>query len=42
MTWLRSEAEGASALDRTFGLRPNAYARFREGAKLGKVVLVNG
>ena len=30
MTWLRSEAAGASALDRTFGLRPNAYARFRE------------
>ncbi|HUI49886.1 MAG TPA: hypothetical protein VL119_14430 [Acidimicrobiia bacterium] len=30
MTWLRSEAPGDLALDRVFGLRPNAYARFRE------------
>lgn len=30
MTWLRSEAAGASALDRVFGLRPNAYARFTD------------
>jgi hypothetical protein len=30
MTWLRSEVDGATPLDRVFGLRPNAYARFRE------------
>jgi hypothetical protein len=30
MTWLREEAAGATALDRVFGLRPNAYARFTE------------
>ena len=30
MTWLRSEAEGEAPVDRVFGLRPNAYARFRE------------
>ncbi len=30
MTWLREEAAGAAPLDRVFGLRPNAYARFRE------------
>jgi hypothetical protein len=30
MTWLRTEAAGDTALDRVFGLRPNAYARFRE------------
>jgi len=30
MTWLREEAPGATALDRVFGLRPNAYARFGE------------
>ncbi len=30
MTWLRREAQGATGLDRTFGLRPNAYARFGE------------
>jgi alkylhydroperoxidase family enzyme len=30
MTWLRSEAAGEAAIDRVFGLRPNAYARFRE------------
>jgi hypothetical protein len=30
MTWLREEAAGATPLDRVFGLRPNAYARFRE------------
>jgi len=30
MTWLRSEAPGATPLDRVFGLRPNAYARFGE------------
>ena len=30
MTWLREEAPGADPLDRVFGLRPNAYARFRE------------
>jgi alkylhydroperoxidase family enzyme len=30
VTWLREEAPGATALDRVFGLRPNAYARFRE------------
>jgi hypothetical protein len=30
MTWLRSEADGATPLDRAFGLRPNAYARFNE------------
>jgi alkylhydroperoxidase family enzyme len=30
MTWLTEEAEGASPLDRVFGLRPNAYARFSE------------
>jgi alkylhydroperoxidase family enzyme len=28
MTWLRSESAGATPLDRVFGLRPNAYARF--------------
>ena len=30
MTWLRSQAPGATAVEGTFGLRPNAYARFRE------------
>ena len=30
MTWLREEAAGATALDRVFGLRPNAYATFRD------------
>ena len=30
MTWLREEAAGATALDRVFGLRPAAYARFTE------------
>lgn len=30
MTWLREEAVGATPTDRVFGLRPNAYARFRE------------
>ncbi len=30
MTWLREEAAGVTALDRVFGLRPNAYARFTE------------
>lgn len=30
MTWLAETAPGATALDRTFGLRPDAYARFRE------------
>ena len=30
MTWLRTEAAGATALDRVFGQRPNAYARFTE------------
>ena len=30
MTWLREEAEGASPLDRVFGLRPSAYAAFCE------------
>ena len=30
MTWLRTEAGGATALDHVFGLRPNAYARFTE------------
>ena len=30
MTWLRSEADGATPLDRAFGLRPNAYARFND------------
>ncbi|MDQ1477010.1 MAG: hypothetical protein QOE62_2239 [Actinomycetota bacterium] len=30
MTWLLAEAAGATALDRVFGLRPNAYARFTE------------
>jgi len=30
MTWLRERAEGETALDRVFGLRPNAYARFQE------------
>ncbi len=30
MTWLREEAPGATPLDRVFGLRPNAYARFGE------------
>jgi alkylhydroperoxidase family enzyme len=28
MTWLREEAAGATPLDRVFGLRPSAYARF--------------
>ena len=30
MTWLRSQAAGATALDRVFGLRPHAYARFND------------
>jgi alkylhydroperoxidase family enzyme len=30
MTWLPEEATGATALDRVFGLRPDAYARFTE------------
>ena len=30
MTWLRSQAPGARPLDRVFGLRPEAYARFGE------------
>jgi alkylhydroperoxidase family enzyme len=30
MTWLAETASGATPLDRTFGLRPDAYARFRE------------
>jgi hypothetical protein len=30
MTWLREEAPGATPLDRVFGLRPNAYATFRD------------
>jgi alkylhydroperoxidase family enzyme len=30
MTWLRSEGPGTTPLDRVFGLRPNAYARFGE------------
>jgi hypothetical protein len=30
MTWLRSVAAGDTGLDRVFGLRPDAYARFRE------------
>jgi hypothetical protein len=28
VTWLREEAAGATALDRVFGLRPNAYTTF--------------
>jgi alkylhydroperoxidase family enzyme len=30
MTWLREQVAGATALDRVFGLRPDAYARFTE------------
>jgi alkylhydroperoxidase family enzyme len=30
VTWLRSVATGEGPVDRVFGLRPNAYARFRE------------
>jgi len=30
VTWLREQAPGATGLDRVFGLRPNAYARFTE------------
>ena len=30
MTWLRTAAAGETGLDRVFGLRPDAYARFRE------------
>lgn len=30
MTWLRAEADGATPLDRVFGLRPNAYATFQD------------
>jgi alkylhydroperoxidase family enzyme len=30
MTWLAETAPGATPLDRTFGLRSDAYARFRE------------
>ena len=30
MTWLRAEASGATPLDRAFGLRPGAYAAFRD------------
>lgn len=30
MTWLREAAPGVQPLDRVFGLRPNAYARFTE------------
>jgi hypothetical protein len=34
MTWLRTVAEGDTGLDRVFGLRPDAYARFRELLRL--------
>jgi len=30
VTWLPERASGATPLDRVFGLRPEAYARFRE------------
>ncbi len=30
MTWLPDAAPGSTPLDRAFGLRPEAYARFRE------------
>jgi hypothetical protein len=30
MTWLRTVAGGGNGIDRVFGLRPEAYARFRE------------
>jgi hypothetical protein len=30
MTWLRTPAGTEASLDAIFGLRPNAYARFRE------------
>ncbi|MGZ8765965.1 MAG: carboxymuconolactone decarboxylase family protein [Acidimicrobiia bacterium] len=30
MTWLPETAPGATPLDQVFGLRPDAYARFRE------------
>jgi len=30
MTWLRSEATGATSFARVFGLRPDAYTRFTE------------
>jgi hypothetical protein len=30
MTWLRTVADGDTELDRVFGLRPDAYARFRD------------
>ena len=30
MSWIGEEAVGITDLDRVFGLRPNAYARFRE------------
>jgi alkylhydroperoxidase family enzyme len=30
MTWLAEHVDGATPLDRVFGLRPEAYARFRE------------
>jgi hypothetical protein len=30
VTWLRTVTAGDSSLDRVFGLRPDAYARFRE------------
>jgi hypothetical protein len=30
VTWLRAEVAGATPVDRIFGLRPNAYARFTE------------
>jgi alkylhydroperoxidase family enzyme len=30
VTWLREQVAGETAVDRVFGLRPNAYARFTE------------
>jgi alkylhydroperoxidase family enzyme len=30
VTWLRAEVAGATPVDRIFGLRPNANARFTE------------
>ena len=30
MTWLRTAAAGDTAIEQVFGLRPDAYARFRE------------
>jgi hypothetical protein len=34
MTWLRTTVAGDTDLDRVFGLRPDAYARFRELLRL--------